>query len=235
MFGTFGSAFELLPGLISACVLFFALDLWRRTVEAGRTLGEHGGPIAAGVVLAAWAGLALLATHIPALGRTVASTPGLQPALLVVTIIAAVLAAWPARCRRAFDSVPLESMMTFFYWRAVFGALIIAAFAAGRLPAGFAIPAGLGDIAVTMLMVVVLALRPASGGMPRGPFMLWNAIGLLDLISVPVVAVLVLRSWAEQRGLSGHFGLQLFAVPLFIAIHLHIFGRLWREHAVARA
>lgn len=227
----FGSAFELLPWLISASVAFFALDLWRRAAEAARLAG--GGDraiVVVGVVLAAWLGLALLATHVPALGSAVASTPGLPPALLVVAIVAALLAGSPSACRRAFDSIPLESMMTLFYWRAVFGALIIAAYAAGRLPAGFGIPVGLGDIAVTMLMILVLALRPAGGGIPRGPFLLWNAIGLADLlIGVPILGAMVLRPWAAQRGLPGNFGLQLFVVPLFIAIHLHLFGRLWRE------
>jgi hypothetical protein len=227
---SFGSAFALLPWLISVTVVFFALDLWHRAVAAGHLSGEQGRPILVGAVLVAWMGLALLATHAPALGRAVASTPGVQPVLLLLTIIAAVWAGWPSACRRAFDSIPLDSLMAFFYWRAVFGALIIAAFAAGRLPAGFAIPAGLGDIAVTMLIILVLALRPASGEIPRGAFLLWNAIGLIDLVvAVPVLGALVLRPWAAQHGLTGHFGLQLFVVPLFIAIHFHIFARLWRE------
>jgi hypothetical protein len=229
VFASFGSAFDLLPLVISATVVFFALDLWRRMVEAARLLGGQGRPLAPGVALAVWKGLALLATHIPALGSAVASTPGVQPALLLGTILAAALAGWPSACRRAFDRIPVESILAFFYWRAVFGALLIASYAAGRLPAGFAIPAGLGDMAVTMLMVLVLALWPASARIPRGPILLWNAIGLIDLLIVPLLGAVVLRPWAAQRGLSGHFGLQLFAVPLFIGIHLHIFGRLWCE------
>jgi hypothetical protein len=227
---SFGSAFELLPGLISAAVVFFALDLWRRAIEAGHPASGHGRRLVVGAGLAAWMGLALLATHDPAVGRAIASTPGVQPAFLLGAILAAVLAGLPTACRQAFDRVPLESMMAFFYWRAVFGALIIAAYAAGRLPAGFGVPVGLGDIAVTMLMILVLALRPGSGAIPRGPLLLWNAIGLVDLlVGVPLLGALELRPWAAQRGLSGHFGLQLFVVPLFIAIHVHIFARLWRE------
>jgi hypothetical protein len=234
LFQFLGSAFDLLPVLISASVLFFALDLWLRAVEAMRAAGAHVRPAAIGAMLAAWTGLALLATHSSTLGRVVASTPALQPALLVGIIVAAVALASLPTCRKALDSIPLESIMTFFYWRAVFGALIIAGYAAERLPAGFGIPAGLGDIAVTMLMVLVLALRTASGEIPRGPVWLWNAIGLVDLISIGAfLGPFVLRPWAAQRGLSGNFGLQLFAVPLFIAIHLCIFGRLWRERRVA--
>ena len=228
MFDPTYSVFDLVPAVISACVLCFALDLWRRTVDAAPRHGR-----AAGAVLAAWAGSAVLATHVPALGRMIGTVPGLLPVLLIAAIAAPVLAASPADGRRAFDRIPIEDLMTFFYWRAVFGALLLATTAAGRLPAEFGIHAGLGDIAVTMLMVLVLALRSVSDRMARGAVLLWNAIGLLDLVNVLVGAALVARPWIEQRGLSGQFALQLFGVPIFIALHLLIFGRLWRERRTA--
>ncbi|MCA6122465.1 hypothetical protein J6500_11265 [Bradyrhizobium sp. WSM 1704] len=230
MFQSSYSLFDLIPAVISACVLCFALDLWRRAAEASR---GDGRPVALGAILAAWAGLALLATHIPAFGGFIGLTPGLQPMLLLAAITAPVVAAWRASGRRIFDSIPLASLLTFFYWRAVFGALLLAAGAVGRLPADFAISAGLGDIAVTLLMVVVLAMRTASGGVARGPVLLWNTIGFADLINVLISAALVVRPWAEQRGLPGQFGLQLFGVPIFIALHILIFGRLWRERRAA--
>ena len=164
--------------LISAAVVFFAVDLWRRTVDAGRLLGDRGRPVALGVGPRRLDGIGVARDPCSRVGERRRVHPGVQPALLLGTILAAVLAGWPAACRRVFDRVPLELVMAFFYWRAVFGALLIAGYAAGRLPAGFAIPVGLGDIAVTMLMILVLAVRPASGrysarphfcfGMPLG-------------------------------------------------------------------
>lgn len=233
MFEPSTSLFDLIPAVISACVLCFALDLWRRAAEAARGLGGHGWPVTLGAILAAWAGLALLATHIPAVGRFVGLTPGLQPTLLLAAIAAPVLAASPANGRRILDGIPLESLLTFFYWRAAFGALLLAAGAVGRLPTDFAISAGLGDIAVTLLMVMVLAIRAVSGGEARGAVLLWNTIGFVDLVNVLVGAALVVRPWAEQRGLPGQFGLQLFGVPIFIALHILIFARLWRERQTA--
>ena len=149
--------------------------------------------------------------------------------LFVGVVLALTWVGFKPPFRRAFDGIALESLMSFFYWRAIFGALLLAAYAAGRLPAGFGIPAGLGDIAVTLLAVVLLALKPPAGELPRGPLLLWNAFGLLDLLSVPFLGATVLRPWAAQRGLvGGNFALQLFVVPLFVAIHIYIFGRLWR-------
>jgi hypothetical protein len=86
-------------------------------------------------------------------------------------------------------------------------------------------------MAAGFLAVVVLASRPASGDLPRWPLLFWNALGLLDLLGVVLVlGITVLRPWAAQRGLVGaNFTLQLFVVPLFVAVHICIFGRLWRE------
>lgn len=231
------SASQLLVLVIAATVAFFALDLWRRAAEAARVLGADGQRAArgSGLVLAAWLGLALLATFVPALNDAIRSVPPLQAALSLGCIAAVLLLGLSPAFRRAFDNVPMESVMAFFYWRAVFGALLLGAYAAGRLPAGFGIPAGLGDMAITMLTILILALKPASGDVPRGPIWLWNAAGLADLISVAFLAVTVLRPWAAQRGLPTNLAMQNFVVPLFVAIHLHMFGRLWREARSASA
>ncbi|MBR0870254.1 hypothetical protein JQ633_07795 [Bradyrhizobium tropiciagri] len=233
MFEPSTSLFDLIPAVISACVLCFAIDLWRRAIEAARGVDRHGRPITLGAILAAWAGLALLATHVPAVGRFVGLTPGLQPVLLLAAIAAPVLAVWSAGNRGIFDGIPFESLLTFFYWRAVFGALLLVAGAVGRLPTDFAISAGLGDIAVTILMVMVLAIRTASGSEVRGAVLLWNTIGFVDMVNVLVGAATVVRPWAEHRGMPGQFGLQLFGVPIFIALHILVFGRLWRERQTA--
>jgi hypothetical protein len=217
--------------VVGVTALFFALDLWWRVAEAVRVLGVVGRRVAvwAGVGLGAWVGLALLATLSSALNDAMRSIPLLPIALSLACIAALLLMGLAPAFRRAFDAVPMPSLMAFFYWRAIFGGLLLAAYAAGRLPAAFGIPAGIGDMAVTMLAIVVLALKPVGGEMPRGPIWLWNAIGLLDLLYVAFLAATVLRPWAAQRGLPTNFVLLNFVVPAFIAIHLHMFGRLWRE------
>jgi hypothetical protein len=229
---------NLIVWTLSVTVLFFALDLWRRIAEAARVHGERGRRAAAvaGAVIGTWLALALLATFVPAIGGSIVSIPGLQPALLAGIVSALTWAAFTPAFRRAFDGVPWESVLSFFYWRAVFGALLLAAYAAGRLPAGFGVPAGLGDLAVTLLAVALLAFKDHSGDPPRGALLAWSALGLLDLVVVLFLGITVLRPWIAARGLAGpNFGLLLFAVPLFMALHICIFGRLWRERRSAPA
>jgi hypothetical protein len=225
---SFGPAAELIVATLSVTVVFFALDLWRRVAEAAQTQGVRA---SSAILLGAWLGLAFVATYTPAVGAVIVSVPGLFPVLLLSIIAILLWAGFRPAFRRALDAIAPESMMSFFYWRAIFGALLLASYAAGRLPAGFAVPAGLGDMAVTMLAVVLLTLKDSHGGLPRGPLGVWNALGLLDLVvSVLFLGTTVLRPWAAQRGIvGGNFSMQLFVVPIFIAAHMHIFARLWRR------
>jgi hypothetical protein len=226
-----------LIGVVTALVAFFALDLWRLIAEAQSRVDAHDRRMrlgAAGVV-GAWVALALFATFVPGVRDSITSVPGL-PAILLAALVGGVASlGFAPTFRRAFGAVPMESIMTLFYWRAIFGVWLLAGFAAGRLPAGFGLPAAVGDIAVTLLAIVILAVWPATGGVPRWPLMAWNAVGFFDLVSVAVLAATVLRPWAAQRGLPGaNFGLQLFVVPVFLGLHLHIFARLWREMKAQR-
>jgi len=226
-----------LIGVVTALVAFFALDLWRLIAEAQSRVGAHDRRMrlgAAGVV-GAWVALTLFATFVPGVRDWITSVPGL-PAILLAALVGGVAAlGFAPTFRRAFGAVPMESILTLFYWRAIFGVWLLAGFAAGRLPAGFGLPAAVGDIAVTLLAIVILAVWPAAGGVPRWPLMAWNAVGFFDLVSVAVLAATVLRPWAAQRGLPGaNFGLQLFVVPVFLSLHLHIFARLRREMKAQR-
>jgi len=226
-----------LVGVITALVAFFALDLWRWIAETTSSLGARGRVvrIGAAVVVGGWVGLALIATLVPVLRESMTAIPGSSPTLLAALVAAMIGLGFTSSFRRAFDAVPMESAMAFFYWRAVFGVWLLAGFMAGRLPSGFAIPAALGDIAVTMLAIVILAAKPATGTVSRWAVMVWNVAGFCDLLGVAVLAATVLRPWAAQRGLPGaNFGLQLFVVPVFLGLHVHIGARLWREMKAAR-
>lgn len=102
----------------------------------------------------------------------------------------------------------------------------------GLLPRDFAVPAGWGDIVVALLALVVLvAVRPDT---PRGrlAYLIWNIIGLVDILMVIVNGA---RMMATDPSLQGGFTslplilLPLFLVPIVLVTHVLIFVALWKK------
>jgi hypothetical protein len=102
--------------------------------------------------------------------------------------------------------------------------------AAGTLPIGFALPAGLGDI-LTGLAAIPLAFA-LSNGTPgtRKKFVAWNIFGLLDLLVA--VSMGILHSGSSLGLLAGsgpttqlmtelpRSMVPTFLVPMFMLLHL---------------
>ena len=111
----------------------------------------------------------------------------------------------------------------------VLGAVFLVLLSAHRLPAAFAWPAGIGDLAVGLLAPIV-ALRYARH--PRESVALavaWNSLGLIDLInaiamgflSSPSPLQLILRD--APNALIAVYPLVLvpvYLVPIAIVLHL---------------
>ena len=97
----------------------------------------------------------------------------------------------------------------------------------GELPSGFARPAGLGDIVVAALALVLITV-PLLRGM-RMLVLAWNAIGLLDILFVVSSALRFglrdLDSMLPLRVLPLSL-LPTFLVPLIIVSHVLIFVRM---------
>ncbi len=106
----------------------------------------------------------------------------------------------------------------------------------GFLPGIFALPAGWGDFAIgiTAPLVAWFWRRPY----PRKMFVVWNVLGVLDLVTAVTLGVLasatpvgVLAGDVTTR-LMGMFPLSLiptFFVPLLIIGHLIALSRSLRE------
>jgi len=98
----------------------------------------------------------------------------------------------------------------------------------GQLPFAFAAPAGVGDILVAILAVILLVVADARNW---SILILWNTIGLTDILFVVLLALrLGLADWQSMHALR-EFPLSLlptFIVPLIIASHVLIFLRAVR-------
>ena len=195
-------------------------------------------------VLAAWFALVL------AIGATGALDPergigvpglGLTVALPVAVLAGAFFALSPLR--DAMLAIPLPALVAVNAIR-VLGVTFVALHAAGELPAPFAPSAGWGDIfvGVTALPVAWSMLR--FGGRARALALLWNTIGIADLVNAvalgalsapgllqvfagpPTSALMTTLPWLLIPG---------FLVPSLMFLHIVIFYRLAKTEAAAPA
>lgn len=108
-------------------------------------------------------------------------------------------------------------------------------FANGRLPAGFALPAGIGDIVISVSAIpLALAIANKWGGTRRW-FVAWNVLGMLDLVTAVSMGILYSSSAFGVLVDSGPTTLIMselprslvptFLVPLFFLLHLLALAR----------
>jgi hypothetical protein len=98
----------------------------------------------------------------------------------------------------------------------------------GELPFAFAAPAGWGDIVVAALAVLLLALSNARNW---GMLIVWNTIGLTDILFVVMTALRLGLEDRQSMHALREFPLSLlptFLVPLIIVSHVLIFFRAAR-------
>ena len=143
-------------------------------------------------------------------------------ALVVLSRVSSPLAAWTR-------SVDWRGLVGLHLFRAVAGGGFLWAASRGTLPRQFAEMAGYGDIAVAVLALgVILFVSPDKPSAPR-LYALWNTIGLIDITLVVVSAArsaIADPSSMVQLMRPPFALLPLFYVPLVIASHLWLFGRL---------
>ena len=112
-------------------------------------------------------------------------------------------------------------------WRyAGFG--FLALYASHVLPGLFALPAGLGDMAIGIaapLWIVALARNPDAIASAR--FRWWNALGIVDFViaftTATICAIMITDPTAASIGPMGQLPLVLipdFMVPLFAMLHI---------------
>jgi hypothetical protein len=195
-------------------------------------------------------GLALLAAHIlwfvavVALAASGALTwrlelgaPVLALSIVIPIVVLIVVATLVPGARRALSSIPLPALIAVHAIR-ILGFLFLLLLAAGRVSAPFAPSAGWGDIAAGATAVpVAWALASRVPG-ARWLVVLWNSVGLLDLIAAaglgmtsaagsplqvffdaPGSAVMATLPWAI---------IPIFLVPQLIVSHLAVYWRLGR-------
>src|SRR3712207_5496059 len=109
------------------------------------------------------------------------------------------------------------------------GVLFLSVMAQGHLPAAFALPAGLGDIAIGMAAPFVARRLARDTG--RAAAVRFNVLGILDLIVAGIIGFLLLELVEVTPSTAPLFLLPLAliptaAVPLAVALHIVSLRRL---------
>jgi hypothetical protein len=139
-----------------------------------------------GVVLAAW----LIATALAARAGAYRSSPDAPLPGVAVPLLLGILVPWvatltiPALRSGLEDPLTQARLVTVQVWRVV-GVAFLVLFALDKLPAAFALPAGLGDI-VTGIAAPFVA-RGLDDPLGRRWAFAWNVFGLADLIAAIVL------------------------------------------------
>jgi hypothetical protein len=165
-------------------------------------------------------------------------TPTIQFGILVPILVGAFLIRRSASVARILEAVPQQWLVGIQLYR-VLGFIFVVLWIAGRLPSLFALPAGLGDLAVGLLAPLVAwqyARSPAAG---EGAVVAWNAFGLADLLVALATGFMTAPSpfqvfaFDAPNVLIDAFPLVLipvFLVPLSVVLHIASLTKLRRQH-----
>jgi hypothetical protein len=120
------------------------------------------------------------------------------------------------------DAVSRGRLAWFHAWRAVPGGAFLVLYAHGSLPWGFAVPGGVGDLAIALTAPIAAWASRRTDTRARLGYLAWNALGFLDLANVVREGALHTRIDPASMHLLRELPLGLlpaFAVPLTFAAH----------------
>jgi hypothetical protein len=180
--------------------------------------------------LVVWLIVALLVSVAGLLHQVPIPLPALGAAITILLLV--VLAVWPSWRERALAGGP-RPLVAFHLVRFV-GFYFLWLYRLGVLPRNFAVPAGWGDIIVAVLAIPLLLMRDWASSGRRLFLLVWNVIGLLDILMVVSIAM---RLASVDPGFQRGFAslplslLPTYVVPLVIASHALIFywAFTWRD------
>jgi hypothetical protein len=180
---------HLLPGTLPGAAAYAVLAIWSGLVTTGILAGAFAGDGASRLLLPASQAIPIAAV---AIGYRV--SPRFRHYLLRLDL-----------------RLPLAAQL----WR-VIGVAFLFALAYGQVPAGFAVPAGIGDLATGIAaFAVVLAL--GNGSLTRGRLYAFTALGVADFLVANATGLALeppaLTAWPLAT-------FPTIMVPFFAVLHL---------------
>ena len=227
-------------GIIAAVLLGLNAALRRATWPER----EHKSAIqTAAAALVGWFLVAVLLASSGAYRGLPDRLPTIQFGLLVPIVVGAILIWRSPLVSRLIDAVPQHWIVAVEFYR-VLGIIFLALYASSQVPGWFALPAGIGDIAVGLAAPFVARAYSRDPQRHGVTVLAWNLFGLGDLIVAVAMGFLTspspLQLFALDRPnqLLTAFPLVLiptFAVPVSVLLHLASLTKLARGVAPIRS
>ena len=204
------------------------------------TMGDEvatpdAGSISSRAVVLIGLGWLVIATGAAGMGFLSTLRPPTPPLLLVGLTAVVLGAAWFSRGFRGWLSAIDVRWLVGLHLTRFVGVYFLYLYGRGQLPYAFAVPGGWGDIAVASLAALLLLLGSPARTWRRIAYMLWNGLGLADILFVVVTAARLAAVDPESMVALVRLPLSLlptFLVPLIIASHVVLGVRLARRARV---
>jgi hypothetical protein len=193
----------------------------------------------AAVVLTGWFAIAAGLSWLGAYQAASDGVPTIQYGI-AAPILVGVLLLWRSPfVGRILDAVPQSWIIGVQFYRAL-GLIFLVLYAGGMLPGLFAWPAGVGDIAVGVLALLVAWRVAAHPQAHAADVQAWNLFGIADLavavgtgfLTSP--SLLQMFAFDNPNEIVSAYPLALipvFLVPLSILLHVASLMKLWRQPA----
>jgi hypothetical protein len=188
------------------------------------------------LVLIGWFGIAFVLGVSGVYRGASDQIPTIQYGILVPILIGSMLIVRSSSMARVIEAVPQQWLIGVQFYRAL-GIIFLVLYGAGKMPGLFAWPAGIGDVLVGTLALVV-AIAYARGPEKNGDLAwVWNILGLTDLSVAVATGMVTAPSPIQQfafdlpNELLGAFPLVLipiYLVPLSVLLHLASLTKLRR-------
>jgi hypothetical protein len=169
--------------------------------------------------------------------QSAGGVPTIQYAIFLPILIGALLIWRSEAAKRVIDAVPQAWLVGIQLYRAL-GVIFLILYASGWLPGLFAWPAGVGDILVGVLALVVATAYARDPNQNGDMIFAWNWFGILDLVIAVGAGFITSPSLVQPfvvepaNLLISAFPLVLiptFLVPLSIILHIASLAKLRRS------
>jgi hypothetical protein len=176
-------------------VIAIALAMWLGVRRAAHELRMPAARrtsllIKTGALLGAWLLLAFwLGASGVLRGSSTEALPMAALAMVLTIVVGLSIVATSQTARDILAATPPHLLIGVQVYRSI-GAIFLVLFALGRAPGAFALPAGWGDVLIGVSAPIVAWLYRSDAARWRGLAILWNVIGIADLVIAVSTGVL---------------------------------------------